>query len=225
MYWFIIIVFGLLSSFAASRVNGKFQKYSQVMNARMQTGAEVAATINRQHNLGIGIEMSPNGRLSDHYDPRNRTIYLSPEVYQDTSVAAAAVAAHEMGHAIQHAKGYSALQIRNAIFPVVSIASNLWIYFFLIGSYIATRSGMNFFITAGILMFLMVVIFQVITLPVEFDASRRALQSLEENGIIGDREKEGAKSVLRAAALTYIISALASIAQLIYYISGSRRRS
>lgn len=215
----LLIPFLLLSMWASSNVQRVFARYSKIANSRMMTGAQAAEAISRRNGLNVAVERAQGGMLSDHYDPRTRTIRLSAEVYDSHSIAAVSVAAHEMGHALQHAQGYQALALRNSVFPVVSISSMAWMWLFLLG--IILRNDM--FITIGIALFGFVVLFQLITLPVEFNASTRAIAQMTDNGIIGSDEVPGAKKVLRAAAFTYIAAALASIANLVRLLLLRRR--
>jgi len=163
------------------------------------------------------------GNLTDHYDPKARTIRLSDSVYNSTSVSAVGVAAHEVGHAIQHDRAYAPIKVRNTILPVAQISSQIAIPLVILGMFISAFQGL---ITFGILLFTAVVIFQIITLPVEFNASSRAISTIYEMGILTDEETQGAKKVLRAAALTYVAAAAVSVMQLLRLIamSSGRRR-
>jgi uncharacterized protein len=167
-----------------------------------------------------GVSIRPvAGRLSDHYDPRSRTLNLSEDVGQAATVAALGVAAHEAGHAVQDAQGYKPMRIRQTLVPAATIGSQLWIFPAFLGLIIGSLGLVNI----GLVLFLAVVLFQLVTLPVEFDASRRALVALEGGGLLGTTELDGARAVLRAAALTYIAALAASIGQLIYFFLASRR--
>jgi uncharacterized protein len=179
------------------------------------SGADVARTILDRNGLtNVPVEQSPGGPLSDHYDPRKRAVYLSEPVYHGRSISAAAVGAHEVGHAIQHAKAYKPMQIRSALWPAVSIASQGWM-FLLLGGLFFQLTGLFLF---AIILYAVVVLFQLVTLPVEFDASRRAGAQLASLGLVTESERGGVKKVLTAAAMTYVAGALAAITQLIYFI-------
>jgi Zn-dependent membrane protease YugP len=212
----------LLGLWAQARVKGTFNKYSKVRTARSATGAEIARYLLDQQGLqDVRIEET-QGFLSDHYDPRTRVLRLSPDVYRQPSVAAAGVAAHEMGHALQHSVGYAPLQIRSAIVPAVQFGSSLAPILFIIGFLL------NFTSLAwlGVILFATAVVFSLITLPVEFDASKRAKMLLNNSGILAPQEVKGVDKVLDAAALTYVAAAVAAIGQLLYYVlllTGGRR--
>jgi Zn-dependent membrane protease YugP len=199
-----------------------FAEQSQVSDRAGLTGAQVARMILDRNGLSeVPDKLSPGGPLSDHYDPRERAVYLSPPVYEERSVAALAVGAHEVGHAIQHQHSYAPLALRTSLFPVVSIASQAWM-FVLFGGVILQALGL---IQVAIALYAVVVLFQLVTLPVEFDASRRAGIQLREMGIVTQTEAGGVRKVLTAAALTYVAGALAAIAQLAYFVlaySGNR---
>ena len=186
----------------------------QVPIASGLSGADVARQILDRNGLhDVPVETSPGGPLSDHYDPRQRSVHLSEPVYGGRSVASTAIAAHEVGHAIQHAKAYTPFRARSALWPVVAFASNAWFFLLLIGMF-AQVLGL---IQLAILLFAVVVLFQLVTLPVEFDASRRALAQVNDLGLVGPSESQGARKVLTAAAMTYVAAALAALTQLAYY--------
>lgn len=218
MYWdqtIIILIPALIFSLIAQlMVKGAFSKYSGVRNSRGYTGADAARAILDRNGLSyIRIEHI-NGELTDHYDPSANVIRLSDSVYNNDSVAAVGVAAHEAGHAVQYAEGYGPIKVRSAIIPMTQFGSNLSTPLVIFGIIFSS----NVLITAGILLFCTVVLFQAITLPVEFNASGRALKVLREEHFLDDDEMKGAKSVLTAAALTYVaamFSALASLARLL----------
>ncbi len=192
-----------------------FAQQSEVPDQAGLTGAQIARMILDRNGLTeVPVKPSPGGPLSDHYDPRERAVYLSQPVYENASVAALAVGAHEVGHAIQHEKAYAPFKIRSALFPAVSIASQAWM-FLLIGGVILQALGL---IQVAIALFAIVVLFQLVTLPVEFDASRRAGIQLREVGVVTAGESGGVRKVLTAAALTYVAGALAAIAQLAYFV-------
>jgi Zn-dependent membrane protease YugP len=187
------------------------------------SGAEAAREILDRNELhSVPIERAPGGPLSDNYDPRKRTLFLSQPVYDGRSVASTAIAAHEVGHAIQHAKAYKPMELRSAIFPAVSFASNTWIFLLMIG-FFTRATGL---VQVAVVLFAVVVLFQIVTLPVEFDASRRALAQITSLGLVTQGEHTGARRVLTAAAMTYVAGALAAISQLAYfvlvYFGGSR---
>ena len=218
MYWDqtirILIPALIFSLIAQLMVKGAFSKYSGVRNSRGYTGADAARAILDRNGLSyIRIEHI-NGELTDHYDPSANVIRLSDSVYNNDSVAAVGVAAHEAGHAVQYAEGYGPIKVRSAIIPMTQFGSNLSTPLVILGIIFSS----NVLITAGILLFCTVVLFQAITLPVEFNASGRALKVLREEHFLDDDEMKGAKSVLTAAALTYVaamFSALASLARLL----------
>jgi len=186
----------------------------QIPVANGLSGAEVARQILDRNGLHeVPVETSPGGPLSDHYDPRHKSVHLSEPVYGGRSVASTAIAAHEVGHAIQHAKAYTPFRARSALWPVVAFASNAWFFLLLIGMF-AQVLGL---IQLAILLFAVVVLFQLVTLPVEFDASRRALAQVNDLGLLVQSESQGARKVLTAAAMTYVAAALAALTQLAYY--------
>jgi Zn-dependent membrane protease YugP len=214
----------LLALWARSRVNGSFNKYKQVRTAQNVTGAEVARRLLDSQGLNnIQIEEG-QGFLSDHYDPRSKVLRLSPDVYRTPSVAAAGIAAHEMGHALQDAGGYFPLQIRSAIVPVAQFGSTLAPMIF-IGGLLLNLTSLAW---AGLILFGAAVVFTLITLPVEFDASRRAKNLLASNGVIIGNEMQGVNKVLDAAALTYVAAAVSAVGTFLYYLllltGGGRRR-
>lgn len=199
---------------AQSQVTGAFNKYRQVRNDQNMTGADVAAFLLRSKGLGdVSIEAVP-GTLTDHYDPTNRTLSLSQDVYGSPSVAAMGVAAHEVGHVVQHYSGYTALKLRSALVPAVNIGSNLGYIFFFAGIVI----GMSGLVWLGVAAFSMGLVFALVTLPVEFDASNRALAMLKSNGLVGVQEYSGAQSVLRAAAWTYVAAVASALGNLLYFV-------
>lgn len=227
MYWdqtMIILIPALIFSLIAQlMVKGAFSKYSGVRNSRGYTGADAARAILDRNGLSyIRIEHI-NGELTDHYDPSANVIRLSDSVYNNDSVAAVGVAAHEAGHAVQYAEGYGPIKVRSAIIPITQFGSNLSTPLVILGIIFSS----NVLITAGILLFCTVVLFQAITLPVEFNASGRAIKVLREEHFLDDDEMKGAKSVLTAAALTYVaamFSALASLARLLLIRNRNNNR-
>ena len=219
--YLILIPAILISAWAQFKVSSTFNKYSTVRSINGYTGAQVARILLNDAGLQeVEIQQVP-GRLSDHYDPRAKVLRLSSDVYGSTSVASIGVAAHEVGHAIQDKESYSALVFRNAIVPVVNFSSSLsWILFF-----IGILLSYSTLVTIGIILFSVVVLFQLVTLPVEFNASSRALKLLEARGILYDREVDGARKVLSAAALTYVAATLMAVLQLVRLIAISNRNS
>lgn len=228
-YWwdpiyFLVIIGAVICLLASAHVNNTFKKYSKYSSMSGMTGAQAAQRILNAAGI-YDVEIRHiSGNLTDHYDPRNKTLSLSDSVYGSTSVAAVGVAAHECGHAIQHQKNYVPLTIRGAIVPVANIGSTLAWPLILIGLFISSRSGQAL-ITAGIICFSLAVLFQIVTLPVEFNASRRAVRILGETGILGEQELGYTRKVLGAAALTYVAGAASAILQLLRLILlfGGRR--
>ncbi|MBC7286749.1 MAG: zinc metallopeptidase [Armatimonadetes bacterium] len=208
--WIILLPAVILGIYAQARVSAAFSKWSRVAARRGMTGADAASFLLRAAGI-YDVQIEPSrGFLSDHYDPRQKVLRLSPEVYGRSSIAAIGVAAHEAGHAIQHAEQYPALALRNALVPLASM-SNLWILLFFIGFLFASPTLQNL----GILLFGATVLFMLFTLPVEFDASRRALRALDETGLLAEDELRGARQVLSAAAMTYVAAALMAVLQLL----------
>ena len=211
----IPLLFGL---WAQMRVKRTFARYSQVAPRNGMSGAEAAAAVLRSSGLP-GLQIRPvAGRLTDHYDPRSKTLNLSDDVGQAQSLAALGVAAHEAGHAIQDARGYVPMKIRQTLVPVATIGQSLWVAPVLIGLVL----GITGLVTIGLVFFAAVVLFQLVTLPVEFDASKRALVALEHQGLLASGEIDGARSVLNAAALTYVAGFVAALGQLVYFFLISR---
>lgn len=200
---------------AQHRVKSTFARNLEVPVGNGMTGAQVARRILDANGLQeVPIEETP-GSLSDHYDPRSRSVHLSPEVFRGVSIASTAVGAHEVGHAIQHAQAYAFFRFRSAMFPAVQFASNIWLLF-LIGGLFLNILG---FIFVAVALYSVAVLFQIVTLPVEFDASKRAKRQLTDLGLVAANEGTGVKSVLTAAAWTYVAGALAAVAILLYYLS------
>jgi Zn-dependent membrane protease YugP len=216
MYFLAFFVVPLIIGLVAqSRVKSTFTRNLQVPIANGLSGADVARRVLDANGLhDVPIE-EVQGSLSDHYDPRNRTVHLSSDVYRGRSVASTAVGAHEVGHAIQHAQAYAFFRFRSALFPAVSFASNIWFLFLIGGIFFQV---FQFFLIA-IALYSIAVLFQVVTLPVELDASRRAKKQLHDLGLVASTEAGGVKSVLTAAAFTYVAGALAAVALLLYYLS------
>lgn len=214
----ILIPAVLLSIYAQAKISMTFRKYLKVSSSKGITGAEAARIILDRNGLyDVPVEVI-SGNLTDHYDPSNRVLGLSSDVYYGDSVASIGVASHEAGHAIQHQQNYSFLIFRNTLFPVANIGSNLSWILIIIGFAI----GMTGLVKIGVLFFAAVVLFQIVTLPVEFDASSRALNQIENNGILYSDEISGARKVLSAAALTYVAATLMAILQLVRLLMISR---
>ena len=225
---YIFVIIGMLITLIASwRMKATFAKYERVASQSRLTGREVAERILRANGI-YDVSIRPvSGRLTDHYDPRDKTVSLSEVIYGSTSVAAIAVAAHECGHAIQDNVGYVPLNLRSAFVPVANFGSRLSWPLIFVGFLLGYGNISNILIQIGIAMFLLAVIFQIITLPVEFDASRRALIELENNEILLDTEDKSARKVLFAAAMTYVAAAAAGVLQmlrLMLLFSGRSRR-
>ena len=208
----------VLGLWAQRRVKSTFNKYSQVPTANGMSGEDAAAAVLRASGLGgVGIERI-GGRLSDHYDPRSRTLRLSQDVGQAHTVAALGVAAHEAGHALQHAQGYKLMKVRQTLVPAAQFGQSLWFLPVVIGLLVGA-TGLT---TIGLVLFAAVVLFQLVTLPVEFDASKRALVALSDGRMLTADELGGAKKVLDAAALTYVAGFVAALGQLVYFFLLSR---
>ena len=216
MYWILFIGIALISYIVQQNLNSKFKKFSKVPLSSGMTGREVAEKMLQDHGIYNVTVTSTPGHLTDHYNPTNNTVNLSPEVYNGNSVAAAAVAAHECGHAVQHAVAYAPLQLRSALVPVVSFASN-WVQWILLAGIIMVQTVPSILVI-GIILFAMTTLFSFITLPVEIDASRRATAWLQRAGITSNYDHPMAVSALRSAAYTYVVAALSSLATLIYYV-------
>jgi hypothetical protein len=214
----------LLGLWAQFKVKSAFRKYAQVPTQSGVTGAQAAMRLLERGGLGNVAVEETEGMLSDHYDPRSKTLRLSGDVYSMPSIASVGVAAHEAGHAMQDKTGYYPLALRSAMVPVVSIGSNLGPILFMIGLFMHGVLGSSL-AWAGVLLFAATALFAIVTLPVEFDASRRAKQLLVSQGIVSQREMEGVNAVLDAAALTYVAAAAQAIMQLLYYVTLLNRRN
>ena len=224
---YVMVLIGVvICMLASANVNRTFQKYSRIRRHSGMTGREAAERLLHANGIYDVTVQRVAGNLTDHYDPRNKTLNLSDSTYASTSVAAIGVAAHECGHAVQHANGYAPLKIRGSLVPVANFGSTLAWPLILIGFLIQGNASV-LLINLGILLFSAAVLFQIVTLPVEFNASSRALKSLETNGILYTEEVADTRKVLRAAALTYVASAASAILQLLrlILISGGRRRN
>lgn len=221
-YWMILVPAFLIALLAQLNVSSTFNRYSRVACRRGLTGAQAAEEVLRAHGVyGVRIERVA-GKLSDHYDPRSNVIRLSDAVYGSNSIAAVGVAAHEAGHAVQYAQEYGPIKIRGAIIPVCNFSSQISILLIVLGFALYSRP----LFAVGVVLFAVATVFQIVTLPVEFDASRRAIRSLDSTHLLDDQELRGAKKVLGAAAMTYVAALLVSIAQLLRFVLAfnSRRR-
>ena len=224
MYLILFVLMLLIPLIAQINVKSTFNKYSKIANSRGLTADQVARMILDANGLHYVRIEHIRGKLSDHFDPRSNVVRLSDSTYGQTSVAAIGVAAHECGHACQHAENYGPIILRSKLVPVTNICSSLWYIAFLIGISILGSSMGNIFIYAAIAMFMAVIIFQIVTLPCEFNASDRELKTLESDGILEMAEVPHAQKVLRAAALTYVASLISSILQLLRLLLSVRRR-
>lgn len=221
----VSLIFVVISMLVSGILKGKFNSYGKIPLRTGLTGKEVAEKMLRENGIYDVKVVSVSGYLSDHYNPVTKTVNLSPEVYQSSSIASAAVAAHECGHAVQHATAYSWLMLRSRLVPIVQVSSNLVQWVLLAG--ILLINAFPGLLLAGIVLFGLTTVFSIITLPVEFDASKRALAWLNHTNVTTREEYPKAKDALKWAAMTYVVAAVASIATLVQYIliflSGSRR--
>ena len=225
MYWVIFIGFGILSWLVSTRLQRKFEKYSKVSMPNGMTGKEVAEKMLRDNGIYDVKVISTPGYLTDHYNPVSQTVNLSESVYYSNSIAAAAVAAHECGHAVQHAAAYAPLKMRSALVPVVSFASK-YVQWVILGGMLLLHSFPQLMLF-GIILFASTTLFSFVTLPVEINASQRALAWLSNAGITNVYTHDKAEDALRSAAYTYVVAALGSLASLLYYIMlfmGARER-
>lgn len=222
MIWLIFIAVMLLSWLIQTTLQSRFNKYSRVPSPHGLTGADIARLMLRQNGINDVTVQSVRGRLTDHFNPQDKTINLSESVYGSASIAACAVAAHETGHAIQHAKGYAPLRLRSALVPVVTFANNTVQWVLLLGILLLDRFPE--LLWCGIALFAMTTLFSFITLPVEINASQRAVQWLDGAGIVDERTRPMAADALKWAAYTYVVAALGSLATLFYYISIANDR-
>jgi len=216
-FYILIIVMMLAGMLVSGRLKAKMAEYSQIPTDGGLSGKEVAEKMLRENGIDDVSIVSIGGVLTDHYDPTKKTVNLSPDVYNGRSVAAAAIAAHECGHAVQHATAYAWLGLRSAMVPIVSISSRYVMWVLLIGVLLINTFPM--LLTAGVVMFAMTTLFSIVTLPVEFDASRRALVWLDRSNVMSAAGHAKAKNALWWAAMTYVVAAIASIATLLYYLS------
>ena len=222
-YVLLVVPAFLLALWAQIKVKGTYKKMSAVRNSRGLTGAQAASRVLYEHGVtNVQIERV-SGTLTDHYDPRSNVIRLSDGVFDSTSVAAVGIACHEAGHAVQYAKGYAPIRVRNAILPVCNVGSKIGLPLAIIGLVIGSMVGRWLF-WAGILLYGLVALFQLVTLPVEFNASRRALQTIDDTGMLAGDEYRGARKVLTAAALTYVAALAVSLANLLRLILRNTRR-
>lgn len=222
MIWLIFIAVMLLSWLIQTTLQSRFNKYSRVPSPHGLTGADIARLMLRQNGISDVTVQSVRGRLTDHFNPQDKTINLSESVYGSASIAACAVAAHETGHAIQHAQGYAPLRLRSALVPVVTFANNTVQWVLLLGIILLDRFPE--LLWCGIALFAMTTLFSFITLPVEINASQRAVQWLDGAGIVDERTRPMAADALKWAAYTYVVAALGSLATLFYYISIANDR-
>ena len=228
MYWILFIGIALVSWAVSANLNHKFEKYSKIPLGNGMTGKDVAEKMLHENGIYDVQVVSTSGSLTDNYNPMKKTVNLSETVYGSDSVAAAAVAAHECGHAIQHAKAYGPLKMRSALVPIVSFSSK-WVTWVILGGMILMGNGSTIgstLLLVGIGLFAMTTIFSFITLPVEINASTRALAWLNRSGITNSYNHSAAEGALRAAAYTYVVAALGSLATLLYYVMiflGGRR--
>ncbi len=217
--WLISLLFAGIGMLVSWQLKSKFREYAQIGLANGLSGREIAEQMLRDNGIYDVRITAVEGELTDHYNPSDKTVNLSPDVYYGRSAAAAAVAAHECGHAVQHAKAYSMLQLRSAMVPVLSIASNFTPMLLMIGVMVLYSTGNSLLLSIGVALFGIATLFSFVTLPVEFDASNRALKWMEQRGMVTKREHEMAKDALKWAALTYVVAALGMLAQLLYYLN------
>lgn len=225
-YYLIIIVSMAVSWYVSWRLKSKFEHYSNVHLRNGMSGKEVAEKMLRDNGINDVQVISVPGQLTDHYNPENKTVNLSEAVYMQRNAAAAAVAAHECGHAVQHKVGYSMLQLRSKLVPVVSISSNLMQFVIMGGIIVMAMSGNKLILAIGVVMFALTTLFAFVTLPVEYDASNRAMKWLRDTATVTTEEYVGVKDSLKWAARTYVVAAIGSLVQLLYFASllmGGRR--
>jgi len=224
--YFIAIIFGVAGMLISWRLKSKFKTYSQTPLQSNLSGQEIAEQMLADHGISDVRIISVEGQLTDHYNPADRTVNLSADVYHGRNAAAAAVAAHECGHAVQHARAYAFLQFRSSMVPMLSIANGFMPILLMIGMMILYSTGNSTLLAVGVALFAMATLFSFVTLPVEFDASNRALNWIKEKGIVTPSEYEMSKDALWWAAMTYVVAALGMLAQLLYYLNllGGRSR-
>lgn len=227
-YFIIVVPVFILAMVASGNVKSTFRKYAKIYSASRITGAEAAERVLRGHGVtNVRIEQI-SGSLTDNYDPRNNVIHLSQDVYSSTSVAAIGVAAHEAGHACQYADNYGPVRMRMAIIPMTNIGSQLSVPLIILGIVLSGFSSIFYAMAyVGLFLFALCVFFQLVTLPVEFNASHRALESIDQQGMLSEEEIQGSKKVLHAAAMTYVAALAVAVAQLLRFallVSGGSRR-
>lgn len=229
IYYIIIGLTMLVSWYVSSKLQSKFEYYSKVRLQNGLSGKEIAEKMLHDNGITDVRVISVAGQLTDHYNPMDKTVNLSEAVYMERNVAAAAVAAHEVGHAVQHALGYSMLQMRSKLVPMVNISSRMSQFVIMVGIFLMATSSLGKLVLAiGVLLFAVTTLFTFITLPVEYDASNRAMKWLQSTGMITPSEFGGVEDSLKWAARTYVVAALGSLAQLLYWASlllGDRRRN
>lgn len=223
LYLVVIGVPMLLSLYISSQLKSKFRNYSKVFLHNGMSGKEIAEKMLADNGIFDVKVISVNGQLTDHYNPVNKTVNLSEVVYHERNAAAAAVAAHECGHAVQHAKGYAWLEMRSKMVPAVNISSNLLQWVLMGGIILYFSSGISFVLWLGIALMAVTTAFAFITLPVEYDASNRALAWLKEKNMVLPNEYDGAKDALKWAARTYVVAAIGALAQLLYFVMMAMR--
>ena len=217
--FYLTLIIAVVGMIVQARLNSVFNKYSKIAISNGMTGAEIAEKMLRDHNIHNVRVTHVRGELTDHYNPVTQTVNLSDAVYSSRSIAAAAVACHECGHAIQHAKGYAPLQLRSALVPVVNFSSRMAQWIIILGLIMMSVSGSATVCWIGVGMIAMSALFSIVTLPVEYNASDRALEWLASSRTLQIEEMDGAKTSLRWAARTYLVAALSAIASLLYYIA------
>jgi Zn-dependent membrane protease YugP len=227
-YYIIIALFAGASMWVQGKLKSKFKKYSKIQLSNQMSGKEIAEKMLADHGIRNVNVTAVQGRLTDHYNPKTKTVNLSESVYYERNAAAAAVAAHECGHAVQHAQSYDWLQFRSLLVPVVSVASRMSMYIIIGGFFIGLGSAMGYNLAvAGVVLFGLGTLFSFVTLPVEYDASKRALAWLQRKNMVNQREYAMSKDALNWAAKTYVVAAIGSLATLVYFAlsvaSGSRR--
>lgn len=223
--YFIAIIFGVAGMLISWRLKSKFKTYSQTSLQSNLSGQEIAEQMLADHGISDVRVISVVGQLTDHYNPADKTVNLSEDVYHGRNAAAAAVSAHECGHAVQHARAYSFLQLRSALVPMLSISNGFMPILLMIGMFTLYSTGNSTLLAIGVALFAMATLFSFVTLPVEFDASNRALNWIKEKGIVTPEEYVMSKDALWWAAMTYVVAALGMLAQLLYYLTLLNGRS
>lgn len=223
--YFIAIIFGVAGMLISWRLKSKFKTYSQTSLQSNLSGQEIAEQMLADHGISDVRVISVAGQLTDHYNPADKTVNLSEDVYHGRNAAAAAVSAHECGHAVQHARAYSFLQLRSALVPMLSISNGFMPILLMIGMFTLYSTGNSTLLAIGVALFAMATLFSFVTLPVEFDASNRALNWIKEKGIVTPEEYVMSKDALWWAAMTYVVAALGMLAQLLYYLTLLNGRS